>query len=117
MDCLYRCLHYVMQSYILSHSSVLPLMLTVPVFITGNVSHCYVNFTQPYRYVYSQLLYSSGKPQQSLYFPLILYLAYNIKPEGTDLRLASGSVYEKKILHSQALNLKHTSLISFVWLH
>ncbi|XP_027001551.1 transmembrane protein 116 [Tachysurus fulvidraco] len=28
---------------------VLPLILTVPVCITGNVSHCYVNFTQPYR--------------------------------------------------------------------
>ncbi|KAB5528400.1 hypothetical protein PHYPO_G00139790 [Pangasianodon hypophthalmus] len=30
-------------------SCVLPMMLTVPVFITGNVLHCYVNFTQPYR--------------------------------------------------------------------
>ncbi|KAI5613297.1 transmembrane protein 116, partial [Silurus asotus] len=30
-------------------SCVLPLILTVPVFITGNVLHCYVNFTQPYR--------------------------------------------------------------------
>ncbi|XP_017308025.1 transmembrane protein 116 isoform X1 [Ictalurus punctatus] len=30
-------------------SCVLPLVLTVPVFITGNASHCYVNFTQPYR--------------------------------------------------------------------
>ncbi|XP_049326481.1 transmembrane protein 116 [Astyanax mexicanus] len=30
-------------------SFVLPLLLTMPVFITGNVDLCYVNFTQPYK--------------------------------------------------------------------
>uniref|UniRef100_A0A3B1K982 Transmembrane protein 116 n=1 Tax=Astyanax mexicanus TaxID=7994 RepID=A0A3B1K982_ASTMX len=29
-------------------AQVLPLLLTMPVFITGNVDRCYVNFTQPY---------------------------------------------------------------------
>ncbi|XP_066510467.1 transmembrane protein 116-like [Hoplias malabaricus] len=30
-------------------SCVLPLLLTMPVFITGNVAQCYVNFTHPYK--------------------------------------------------------------------
>ncbi|XP_072520777.1 transmembrane protein 116 [Salminus brasiliensis] len=30
-------------------SCVLPLLLTMPVFVTGNVDRCYVNFTQPYK--------------------------------------------------------------------
>ncbi|KAI4904373.1 hypothetical protein NFI96_028883 [Prochilodus magdalenae] len=30
-------------------SCVLPLLLTMPVFITGNLDQCYVNFTQPYK--------------------------------------------------------------------
>ncbi|XP_067293704.1 transmembrane protein 116 [Pseudorasbora parva] len=30
-------------------SCLLPLMLTVPVFVAGNMFHCYTNFTQPYR--------------------------------------------------------------------
>ncbi|KAK1792423.1 hypothetical protein P4O66_012370, partial [Electrophorus voltai] len=28
---------------------LLPLLLTVPVYITGNIHQCYINFTQPYK--------------------------------------------------------------------
>ncbi|XP_060763667.1 transmembrane protein 116 isoform X2 [Neoarius graeffei] len=49
-------------------SCVLPLMLTVPVFITGNVSHCYVNFTQPYRclLLHTGALYQTSQESEIL---------------------------------------------------
>ncbi|KAF5904802.1 transmembrane protein, partial [Clarias magur] len=49
-------------------SCVLPLILTVPVFITGNVSHCYVNFTQPYRclLLHTGALYLTSQESETL---------------------------------------------------
>ncbi|ROL44391.1 Transmembrane protein 116 [Anabarilius grahami] len=37
------------ESVLISPYSLLPLMLTVPVFVAGNVFRCYTSFTQPYR--------------------------------------------------------------------
>uniref|UniRef100_A0A8K9XSX3 G-protein coupled receptors family 1 profile domain-containing protein n=1 Tax=Oncorhynchus mykiss TaxID=8022 RepID=A0A8K9XSX3_ONCMY len=33
----------------ISPSSVLPVLLMLPVFVTGNMDHCYTNFSQPYK--------------------------------------------------------------------
>ncbi|XP_017569979.1 transmembrane protein 116 [Pygocentrus nattereri] len=49
-------------------SCVLPLLLTMPVFITGNVDQCYVNFTQPYKclLLYTGALFLSSSVSEVL---------------------------------------------------
>lgn len=36
--------------FLLSNFSVLPVLLTAPVFITANIKQCYTNYSKPYRY-------------------------------------------------------------------